>query len=135
MNIKINKILIIVACIFSAANLFAQQDNLLNKNLYKLKFSSKDNIRYSRSISNDNLYDLKSEKFKVKYEKPSLIKDEKKYKLHPVRFGIVAGGITVGWLGMHIYYSNTWWKDKAHYFKYDNDTYYARNVDKLSHVY
>jgi hypothetical protein len=47
----------------------------------------------------------------------------------------VAGAMTVGWIGMHIYYSNTWWKDKVHYFKYDQDTYYARNVDKLSHIY
>ena len=37
--------------------------------------------------------------------------------------------------GMHIYYKNTWWKDQRRFFKFAEDGYYARNVDKISHIY
>nr|HMT10389.1 DUF2279 domain-containing protein [Ignavibacteria bacterium] len=37
--------------------------------------------------------------------------------------------------GFHIYYANTWWKDQRDYFKFAADGYYARNMDKASHIY
>ncbi len=60
---------------------------------------------------------------------------EKKYKADPLKLtilGVVGAGV---FTGFHIYYSNTWWKDKRDYFKFAADGYYARNMDKLSHIY
>ncbi len=59
----------------------------------------------------------------------------KQYKADPLKLtilGVVGAGV---FTGFHIYYSNTWWKDKRDYFKYAADGYYARNMDKASHVY
>ena len=71
----------------------------------------------------------------IRPAKDDKIPVEKKNRFHPVRFAVVTGGLVTAWLGMHIYYSNTWWKDRAHYFKYAEDPYYARDIDKLSHIY
>ncbi len=59
----------------------------------------------------------------------------KPYKVNPVKMtilGVVGAGV---FTGFHIYYSNTWWKDRRDYFKFAADGYYARNIDKASHVY
>lgn len=58
-----------------------------------------------------------------------------KNRLHPVRLSLIGGGMFTAWLGLHIYYSHTWWKNRVHYFKFAEDPFYARNVDKMSHVY
>lgn len=58
-----------------------------------------------------------------------------KTKIHPVRLSLVLGGMFTGWLGMHIYYSRTWWKNRQNFFKFAEDPFYAREVDKLSHVF
>jgi hypothetical protein len=82
-------------------------------------------------------YIIKS-KYDSTIKKPIIAKNQEiinKNKIHPVRLSLVVGGMFTAWLGMHIYYSQTWWKDRVHYFKYAEDTYYARNVDKMSHVY
>lgn len=133
MKIKIFKILIFQIFLFLAGTLFAQENSFLNKDFFKLKLSSRTSLIDFELTPVDKLYTLRSDKLIT--EPPTQNKKGKKYKIHPVRFSILAGGIAAGWLGMHIYYSNTWWKDRAHYFKFDTDTYYARNVDKLSHVY
>jgi hypothetical protein len=58
-----------------------------------------------------------------------------KYKIVPWRMTILgAAGIGV-FTGMHIYYKNTWWKDQRRFFKFAEDGYYAKDVDKISHVY
>ncbi len=60
---------------------------------------------------------------------------KKKYKVDAVKMAIL-GAVGAGvFTGMHIYYSNTWWKDQVTYFKYAEDGYYARNIDKASHVF
>ncbi len=60
---------------------------------------------------------------------------KKKYKVSPLKMtilGVVGAGV---FTGLHIYYSNTWWKDQRDYFKFAADGYYARNIDKASHIY
>ncbi|MBZ0204220.1 MAG: YfiM family protein [Ignavibacteria bacterium] len=69
------------------------------------------------------------------FSRSVLAKEKKLYKINPWKMtalGVVAGGI---FTGLHIYYSNTWWKDKVHYFKFAQDGFYARNMDKASHIY
>ena len=68
-------------------------------------------------------------------QKAKVQKDKKNYKVIPWRLtllGVVGAGV---FSGMHIYYKNTWWKDQRRFFKFAEDGYYARNVDKISHIY
>lgn len=58
-----------------------------------------------------------------------------KYKIKPVRLAVVGAGMLGVWGAMHYYYSTTWWKDQMDYFKYAQDPFYAKHVDKISHVY
>jgi len=59
----------------------------------------------------------------------------KKYKVDGVKLAVL-GGLALGaFTAMHIYYANTWWKDSKQYFKFAQDGYYARNMDKASHIY
>jgi hypothetical protein len=67
--------------------------------------------------------------------KDNIKKQINKTKIHPVRLSIVLGGMFTAWLSMHIYYNRTWWKNKVSFFKFAEDPFYARDVDKLSHVY
>jgi hypothetical protein len=67
--------------------------------------------------------------------KIKLAEDKKKYKVSPLKMTILAVAGAGVFTSMHIYYSNTWWKDKRDYFKFAQDGYYARNMDKASHVY
>ncbi len=94
-----------------------QHSQLLDKTDYKYQFS------------------FRSDTIKINKSQGNTFFKSKKSKIHPVRLSLLLGGMFTGWLGMHIYYSQTWWKNRVHYFKFDEDTYYARNVDKLSHVY
>ncbi len=99
-----------------------------------LKFSNKHSALLERTdLMQMNLFE--NDTLKIKTGIKNTLPVSKKSKIHPVRLSLLLGGMFTGWLGMHIYYSNTWWKNRAHYFKFDEDTYYARNVDKLSHVY
>ena len=67
--------------------------------------------------------------------KTSSLAKDKSYKVKTGR-AIILGTVMAGvFTGMHIYYSNTWWKDKRAYFKFAQDGYYAREIDKASHVY
>jgi VanZ family protein len=57
------------------------------------------------------------------------------YKIVPWKMtilGVVGAGV---FTGMHIYYKNTWWKEQRKYFKFAEDGYYARDMDKASHIY
>lgn len=84
------------------------------------------------------LHNIIERKYDSTGKNPVVVKKQEiqsKDKLHLVRLSLIGGGIFIAWLSMHIYYSNTWWKDRVHYFKFAEDPYYARNVDKMSHVY
>ena len=83
-------------------------------------------IGYSYSLLDST--NLPSKKKSLKPSKPQT-------SLHPWRLALLGSGMAIGWLGLHIYYTHTWWKDRAHYFKFAEDPWYARNVDKVSHVY
>ena len=60
---------------------------------------------------------------------------EQKYKVNPLRLTLLSSAMAVTFGAMHYYYKNIWWKDQRHYFKFAEDPYYARNVDKVSHIY
>ncbi|MCX7877840.1 MAG: YfiM family protein [Ignavibacteria bacterium] len=94
-----------VFLILLSVNLYSQNDNAL-------KFSLKDKNLQS-----------------------PLNKKEKEYKIKPVRMVILGTAGAGVFTAMHIYYSNTWWKDQRKYFKFAEDGYYARNMDKASHIY
>lgn len=71
----------------------------------------------------------------LSYEKNTTPRKIRQYKADPLKLtilGVVGAGV---FTGFHIYYSNTWWKDQRDYFKYAADGYYARNMDKASHIY
>jgi hypothetical protein len=63
------------------------------------------------------------------------IKKNKIYKVNPWKLTAVAVAGAGVFTAMHIYYKNTWWVEQRKYFKYAEDGYYARNIDKLSHIY
>jgi hypothetical protein len=60
---------------------------------------------------------------------------KKETKVNPVKLALLGGLAVTAFTAMHIYYANTWWKDSKHYFKFAQDGYYARNMDKFSHIY
>lgn len=99
-------------------------------------FGEKDLLKLS--LQEDRTYKLKSQ---IDFDKtkisllPDKEKPKKTYKVDPLKLTIV-GVLGVGaFTALHVYYSNTWWKDQAKYFKYAEDGFYARNVDKVSHIY
>jgi hypothetical protein len=108
-------------------------DNNIPK-LCNLKLSDKHSILFEKKKL-DEKFSVIIDSLKLKNVKNKTQPPQQKTKIHPVRLSLLLGGMFTGWLGMHIYYSQTWWKNRAHYFKFDEDPYYARNVDKLSHVY
>lgn len=120
--------ILISVCVISSQTAYSQNYSSINPDKpIRLKLSDKSVFKdYLRSnLTNIPLSD--STKIKPK--------DTKQYKLHPVRLSIVGAGMLGTFTAMNIYYNNTWWKDKVHYFKFAEDGYYARNVDKASHVY
>ncbi len=60
---------------------------------------------------------------------------KKTYKVNPLKLTILGVMAAGAFTGFHIYYANTWWKDQRDYFKFAADGYYARNMDKASHIY
>lgn len=99
----------------------------------QIKLKLKDNIKEYFSLKNSGLENFTLQKNNLKSTLHS--KDKKQYKVNPWKIATL-GAIGAGvFTGMHIYYSNTWWKDKVHYFKFAEDGYYARNMDKASHIY
>ncbi len=134
-RVAIAKISIVFSLLFLSAHSFSQdaKDNKLDLGTVKLSCLKNPGEKNLFLMSGRSFDDLLIDSLRP--AKDEKIKSEKKTKFHPVRFSIVAGGLFTAWLGMHIYYSNTWWKDRAHYFKFAEDPYYARDVDKLSHIY
>ncbi len=62
-------------------------------------------------------------------------KNKNQYKVIPWRI-ILMGAVGAGvFAEMHHYYKTTWWKDQRKFFKFAEDGYYARNIDKLSHIF
>ena len=66
---------------------------------------------------------------------PDIFKIKKKYKVDPLKITILSVAGAGAFTALHIYYSNTWWKDQRDYFKFAEDGFYARNMDKASHIY
>ena len=125
-------ILIILGFCFLSADILFAGDNSFGGNEIKLKL--KDKAEFKSFLLKPAL----TEKQKIlDYDNFTLRKNRKMkpYKVDPVKMGILAAvGVGV-FTGFHIYYSKTWWKDQRDYFKYAADGYYARNMDKASHIY
>lgn len=126
-NITINIVCIIFFCNFILAG-----DNSMIGNDIRLKLKEKPNLESIVfksqpneviSISDNDIFSLKN------------YRNMKSYKVNPIKMtilGVAAAGV---FTGFHIYYSNTWWKDRRDYFKFAADGYYARNIDKASHIF
>ncbi|MEO8514224.1 MAG: DUF2279 domain-containing protein [Ignavibacteria bacterium] len=125
------KTIICIAFILTSNFIFAG-DPPLGSSEIKLKLKEKQDLRSfllnspkpeERTIFENDNFSLKN------------FNKKKPYKVNPIKMtalGVVAAGVFVGF---HIYYSNTWWKDQRDYFKFAADGYYARNIDKASHIY
>jgi len=93
-----------------------------------LKLSLKEDKYYKNKIS------LSENNFKLSLS-PDTLKSKKKYKTDPLKITLIAVAGAGAFTAMHIYYSNTWWKEKKNDFKFAEDGFYARNMDKASHIY
>ncbi len=129
------KYLILTALALSAfANLFAQNEFSLPE------IRLLDNKSQLLSANRYDFYPTRSTRTGIRFLSDTLknkIETRKKseYKIKPWRMvllGVVGAGV---FTGMHIYYKNTWWKDQRRFFKYAEDGYYAKDVDKISHIY
>lgn len=125
------KTILCIAFILTSNILFAG-DSPLGSSEIKLKLKEKQDLRNSLLNSSKP-----EERTIFEYDNFSLKNFNKKkpYKVNPIKMtalGVVAAGV---FAGFHIYYSNTWWKDQRDYFKFAADGYYARNIDKASHIY
>lgn len=99
-------------------------------------------IPYAQNFINEtNLYLQEKSALESKTQLSKLVPDTGKIskppnqKIKPVRLALVGGALSIGFTALHIYYSNTWWKEKRNYFKFAEDGYYARGVDRISHIY
>lgn len=125
-------LLFVIALFFVTVNFIYSGDNSSPGGEIKLKL--KDNsVKKTFSL---NTLPQKNKAF-IDYNNFSLknYRKMKPSKVNPVKLtvlGVVAAGV---FTGFHIYYSNTWWKDQRNYFKFAADGYYARNIDKVSHIY
>lgn len=134
-DIKIKYLTLIIIISLFCANGFSQNNLYLpdlklsqdQTNLYKKKINlstSKLNIK----TTDDFFFDSSLKKNTDK-------KSKQIYKIVPWRMtvlGVVGAGV---FTGMHVYYKNTWWKDQRRFFKFAEDGYYAKDVDKISHIY
>ena len=132
---KIKSLLIIFVFVLLVLNSssFAEDKNFLSA-YPKLKLKEKSNFSSLETTKNSK-YNLKFFPSDSSLSKERKKEPVKKYKVDPLKMtilGVVGAGILTS---MHIYYSNTWWKDQRDYFKFAQDGYYARNMDKVSHIY
>ena len=132
--------IIIVLALLIPVISFASGENSGSEITLKLKESSgilsekqQSTFRLNSNIQpTRNIYDLSG----VSVKSPLKSKTEKKsYKINPIRLTILGVMAAGAFTGFHIYYANTWWKDQRDYFKFAADGYYARNMDKASHIY
>ena len=56
-------------------------------------------------------------------------------RVNGTRLAIVGGTVAVGVTAIHLYQMNAWWKGKRGPFHVQEDLVYAKNVDKLGHLY
>jgi hypothetical protein len=63
------------------------------------------------------------------------ISSKKQYKVNPLKLTLLGTAMTGAFIRFHIYYNEIWWKDQRNYFKFAEDGYYARDMDKISHIY
>lgn len=121
----------------SSINVSYSGDNEILFHL-KLKDRSQSPLVFSHKIFNSgSLISFDKKEFSANYFETwtDSGKSQKKYKVDPFKITIL-GALGAGvFTAMHIYYSNTWWKDQRNYFKFAEDGYYARNMDKVSHIY
>jgi hypothetical protein len=140
---KINKYFLpaLLIIIFVCGNLLAGEG--LSEFEIKLKLKEKNtsynsnyfNLKPERSNNNIVLLSSKHEYDNRDINSIAPPRKIKTYKVDPLKMtilGVAAAGV---FTGFHIYYSNTWWKEQRDYFKYAADGYYARNMDKASHLY
>lgn len=71
----------------------------------------------------------------VEHHEPPDIGLTSEAHIHPVRFGIVTGGVVGTIAGIHIYQANGWWKNNRAPFHFQEDLKYGLSVDKLGHFY
>ena len=55
--------------------------------------------------------------------------------LNPARLAIVGGTVAVGVTAIHLYQQDAWWKEYRTSFHFREDLEYAKNIDKLGHLY
>lgn len=120
-----NKILITAACLIFFSLHLSAGDNDLKLRLTEKKFSLLEppgNTSTLKEYKAVNLLNIDT-------------KTPKKNKVNGVKLAVL-GGVGAGvFTAMHIYYANTWWKDSKQYFKFAQDGFYARDMDKASHIY
>lgn len=110
----------------------------------ELKFKEQSNrtgdipdFRLKENRTNPRLLAAYSNDKEISFEriKHSVQKKDKVYKVDPLKMTILGVAAAGAFTGFHIYYANTWWKDQRDFFKYAADGYYARNMDKASHIF
>ncbi len=126
------KYFILVLSVILSAQLSFSTDNGNNKNGL---LDSEIRLKLKEKNKSFLLIDESKTKPIFSQNKIKLSEDKKKYKVNPVKMTLIAVAGAGVFTGMHIYYSNTWWKDRRDYFKFAQDGYYARNMDKASHIY
>lgn len=121
----------IVSLIFYSAVLLAGEN-------YKNGFEIKLKLKEKSSLNSLAFKSQTNKKSSIPVNENFSLKNYRKmkpYKVNPVKMtvlGVVGAGV---FTGFHIYYANTWWKDQRDYFKFAADGYYARNMDKASHIF
>lgn len=130
-------VILIAAAVFCMGHSLLAEDfsgggNKFELSSVKLKLKDKKETGYYKLSSDSPKRTLNEIDNNFYLKTPKKIKQYKADPLKLTILGVVGAGV---FTGFHIYYSNTWWKDKRDYFKYAADGYYARNMDKASHVY
>ena len=132
---------VIVLLILPAVSLASGE---ISGNSIRLKLKESTGIlsgkqQYQLSLYNSSNPAPKKFDFERSADSPNLISDnsekKKTYKVNPLKLTILGVMAAGAFTGFHIYYANTWWKDQRDYFKFAADGYYARNMDKASHIY
>ncbi len=55
--------------------------------------------------------------------------------INTTRLAIVGGTVAAGVTAIHLYQQNAWWKTARAPFHFEEDLIYARNIDKIGHLY
>lgn len=115
----------------SAGSIFAQNKYDMPKPELSLRNSTGLHSLYIYNVPFYNPFTFSSDSGK----KTILKKDKTRYKVIPWRIALLGTAGAGVFTAMHFYYKDTWWKDQRRFFKFAEDGYYARNIDKLSHIY